>query len=161
MTSISPKPPTRPKATTNCDVCSGSFSITVKGYKIGCPKCVGYLSSDGTVKNAVVIYGLIDPNTKELRYVGKTDCLRARIKGHYSSQELNDGKDKSNWLLSLVNNGQRAEIIIIEDNVIDNYKEAERYWIQYFQAQGAKLTNQMSMSRELKISLLPDLEDEK
>lgn len=103
---------------------------------------------------------MVDPNTQELRYVGKTDCLRHRIKGHYSTKELNDGKEKSNWLLSLVNNNQCALVWIIEDNVIDDHKEVEKYWIQYFQAQGAKLTNQMSMSRELKVSFLPDIGDE-
>ncbi|MGI0058125.1 MAG: GIY-YIG nuclease family protein [Nitrosotalea sp.] len=35
-----------------------------------------------------VIYGLIDPNTKELRYVGYSSDLKQRISNHHNPHQL-------------------------------------------------------------------------
>jgi hypothetical protein len=62
---------------------------------------------------AYVIYGLIDPNTKELRYIGKTKNLKDRIYNHYKKEKLKPNTYKNNWLKSLLKLNQRAEIIVL------------------------------------------------
>lgn len=66
-------------------------------------------------KEINVIYGLIDPNTKELRYVGYAKDMRKRFNQHHRLSVLKKNTHKNNWIKSLLVQGQKAELIIIEE----------------------------------------------
>jgi hypothetical protein len=84
------------------------------------------------------IYGLCDPRNGELRYVGKTRNPRRRLSRH-TTELKNDYR--SNWIRSLLSDGFKPEMFIIEDVSDDKWDEAERFWISYFKYIGANLTN--------------------
>lgn len=91
-----------------------------------------------------LIYALIDPRTGVTRYVGKTlNSLQRRLTGHVSEarSKRRCGKRlcyKDNWILQLVDNGLRPEIVLLEtlEEGVD-WIEREIYWI----AQHQNLTN--------------------
>lgn len=83
------------------------------------------------------IYALREPDTHEVRYVGKTHDLNHRLKNH-----KNDKKDtrKARWIQSLRKKGLEPELIVLAEVGAD-WQDAERYWIAYFRSIGADLTN--------------------
>src|SRR3990167_2619318 len=86
------------------------------------------------------IYGLCDPITQQLRYVGKTNNLKKRLWTHLRSMEKSH---LYSWIKSLKNRGLTPEIFIIERTLSSAWREAEMFWISYFRAIGADLTNQL------------------
>jgi len=92
------------------------------------------------MNNRVHIYTLADPRSGEVRYVGKTKfSLNARLMGH-----LNDKHKchKTHWINSLKANGIKPSIEIIEESNLENWQEAERFWIASLRQIGCRLTNQ-------------------
>lgn len=85
----------------------------------------------------ITIYALLQPETKEIRYIGKTNSpLHKRLSGHL--------KDKCNcyrthWLRSL---RIRPEIVVIEKCADDIWEERERFWIAHYRSLGCNLVNQ-------------------
>jgi hypothetical protein len=78
------------------------------------------------------IYGLVDPRTNEIRYVGKTKrTLRVRLRAHIND-EPKSNTYKHNWInqLKQIN----LDPIIIELELCDEntWIEREKYWISYF-----------------------------
>jgi len=89
-----------------------------------------------------LIYALIDPNTKEMRYIGQTNNLKKRLGQHYTPSEFKNKTHKVNWLKSLVKEGKRADFCILEDNISNNeIDEAEIFYISYFKYIGVDLVN--------------------
>ena len=81
----------------------------------------------------MIIYGLIDGNTLELRYVGQTiKTPEARLTKHYHS---NRNPHLYNWLRST-----NVNVVVLERDPVD-LDEAERRWISDMRAQGALLLN--------------------
>jgi hypothetical protein len=97
-----------------------------------------------TPKNTQVptfIYTLSDPETKEIRYIGKTvKKLKTRLSDHlYSAKQGNN--HRINWIKSIVNRKLIPEIDIIEVIPWDESQECEIYWIAQFKAWGFRLVN--------------------
>ena len=89
------------------------------------------------------IYGLIDPRTNELRYVGKTSRgLSERLRAHITRRNLHNKRHSSRWISGVILSGTKPEIFEIE-KVPDGWcwKEAESFWIEYFKSIGCRLTN--------------------
>jgi hypothetical protein len=83
-----------------------------------------------------IIYGLQDPITKELRYVGKTACsLRERLHGHISETKYSKGH-KQNWVKKV--NPEIFEIDVVKDN---EWKYWEMFYIAYYKMIGCRLLN--------------------
>lgn len=86
------------------------------------------------------VYGLFDPRTGALRYVGYTSVsLKERLKSHMSCRKKSR---KRSWIASLRLAGTRPEIATLE--VFDSRGsalEAESEWISMMRAVGASLTN--------------------
>lgn len=87
------------------------------------------------------IYGLKDPITKELRYVGQTtkESTNYRFKGH-----INEKKNtrKNQWIRSLKNKNTLPVIFIIDECYsLDELNRLEIFWIGYFKSIGCRLTN--------------------
>jgi len=58
-----------------------------------------------------VVYGLYDPRTMELRYVGQTtSSLVVRVRGHMCGANLRANRHASHWLSQLKDNGLRPLI---------------------------------------------------
>jgi hypothetical protein len=87
-----------------------------------------------------LIYGLIDPRTLLIRYVGLSSRGMRRPKEHRRSSGPNTYR--RNWVQSLKRLGLTYEIVVLE--VIKNEAElsqAERWWIAFGRACGWPLTN--------------------
>lgn len=75
------------------------------------------------------IYSLKHPLTNEVRYVGKTTSPKRRYKEHI--YKLNKSDHKTNWIKSLLNEGVKPIMDIIEI-CVENWEEREKYWITQF-----------------------------
>jgi hypothetical protein len=91
-----------------------------------------------------IIYGLVDPRTGQLRYVGKSVKGLRRPRSHMAPWVLKkEGHThKGHWVKSIVDAGLRPKIVIIEalDSPTALY-EHEHFWVTYFRAMGCPLTN--------------------
>jgi len=86
------------------------------------------------------IYTLKDPNTNQVRYVGKAKNPEDRYSNH-----INKGRDKNthkrNWINKLRKTNQKPLLEIIEETADIKWKEREKYWIKYYLDSGNKLVN--------------------
>lgn len=81
-----------------------------------------------------MIYGLIDSDTLELRYIGQTTkSLDSRFKEHKRYRSPNS--HLNNWLRST-----NVNAIVLERDSVD-LDEAEMCWISDMREQGARLLN--------------------
>lgn len=84
------------------------------------------------------IYGLKDPNTEQIRYIGKTSHPEKRLKHHISVRYNNH---KSNWIQSLLKNNEKPILEIIDEVPISNWEFWEKHYIRLFKSLGAELVN--------------------
>lgn len=91
-----------------------------------------------TVGKKCFIYGLKDPRTGCVRYIGRTHNLKARLYHHMRSK---DQTHRSNWIQLLLSLGLKPIIFEIEIVDICNYSIAEKKWIIHYRSQGASLVN--------------------
>lgn len=89
------------------------------------------------------VYGLIDPTTQELRYVGKTvKPIGYRLSDHISKARRGGATYRCNWVRGLLCDGLRPEVFLIETvDAGDDWRESESFWIAYYRSIGARLTN--------------------
>lgn len=102
------------------------------------------VAAEKRAPKSTIIYGLCDPTTGELRYVGKTaDSMRGRLVAHLGAARLNPGKRYClHWIRSILDVGLVPEIFEIETVPAGgDWQEAETFWISMFKALGARLTN--------------------
>lgn len=92
----------------------------------------------------IKIYGLVDPQTKEVRYIGKTiQTLNRRLYKHiYDSKYLIESKThKNNWIRKLTSLGLKPEIILLEENINSDWSKIEIDYIKKYKELGCNLTN--------------------
>ena len=97
------------------------------------------------------IYALVDPITKDIRYIGQTcQDLKVRLNQHWRdrNQQKEKNQHKANWINKLYNqHGLRPEIQLIEnlglyEEITDDFlNERERFWIEHFCNLNCDLTN--------------------
>ena len=87
----------------------------------------------------IYIYGLQDPTTNEIRYVGKTNNPKKRLMFHLYCNDTN--KHKSNWIMSLKKTGTKPNLLILEKTNEIEWEEREKHWIKYGRDNGWRLTN--------------------
>ena len=85
------------------------------------------------------IYGLLDPNNLEIRYVGKSIDPERRLKEHVRSTRRGDRTPRADWMKKLLN--QTPSIIILERVHLSDANEREKFWIAFMRKQGARLLN--------------------
>lgn len=90
-----------------------------------------------------IIYGLIDPTTKELRYIGQSSTGFKRPKSHmYKSVYKRYNSHLYCWIRGLVSKNLSPEIVVIEELLCrKNLSNSEQFYISYFKAMGCRLTN--------------------
>jgi hypothetical protein len=90
-----------------------------------------------------IIYGIADPVTTELRYIGKTvTSLPRRLDAHLHNARRRLKQPCAHWIASLLAKGIRPEIFEIEVCLPgSDWEEAEQFWIENFRALGCRLLN--------------------
>jgi GIY-YIG catalytic domain len=110
------------------------------------------------------IYCLANPETGQVRYVGKTNDPKKRIAAHLSNK-AERARPKVCWIDSLIKKGLTPSMEVIE--VVEcesdaDWQDAERFWIAYFKFLGFRLLNldggglsgkKLSEETKIKISL--------
>jgi len=88
----------------------------------------------------VEIYGLCDPDTGELRYIGKANNAEARLKSH-----IRDARRRRTpvyiWMNRLTDKGKRPSLRILQTVCADEWEQAEREAIATARANGVRLLN--------------------
>jgi len=85
------------------------------------------------------IYVLIDPNTRQVRYVGTSSNPKQRLANHYSDKR---NQPKHDWFDSLRDNGQEPILQIVGGYSHDyNLLELEKQLVQHLLTRGAPLLN--------------------
>lgn len=88
------------------------------------------------------IYALCEPDTGEIRYIGKAVDVERRLRGHLSDSELARVAKtrKAKWLRSVLARGLEPVVQILEEAPAELIDEAERHWIARYAGSG-RLTN--------------------
>lgn len=86
------------------------------------------------------IYGLLDPDSLELRYIGKTKYPKKRMQQHCYPTQLKTKTHRNSWIKSLLRQNKKPGFIILEACVRD-VDEAEIEWIANARKDGARLVN--------------------
>ena len=86
------------------------------------------------------IYILIDPETQQVRYVGKANNISQRYKAHLNRARKHQ-IHKLNWINSLKTKRLKPIIEVIDVVPIENWVFWETYWISQFKTWGFDLIN--------------------
>lgn len=86
------------------------------------------------------VYTLTDPRTNEVRYVGWTTNLPRRLREHIA-EPRRYRTHKSNWIRSVLADGQKPILIVVETGKGEGWEAVECKWIAAYRAQGCNLTN--------------------
>jgi len=92
----------------------------------------------------VEIYGLIDPRSGVLRYVGKTvSGIKIRLKQHIHTAKGGGVTHRDRWIRSLLNENLKPSSVILEAvGEGADWETAERFWISFYRGMiGGLLTN--------------------
>ena len=90
------------------------------------------------------VYGLVDPTTRQIRYVGKTKgYLNSRLKGHLREAQVSSQHNhRLAWMRMLFKKNLVPSLIMLEEVVTaDGLVKAERWWIQELRSRGLDLVN--------------------
>lgn len=91
--------------------------------------------------NKVSIYVLIDPFTKEIKYVGKTICdPKKRLAGHIDEARQKEG-EKSKWIKKLLSKKATPIIKVIDQVNESEWEDWEKYYIKSYREAGINLFN--------------------
>ena len=94
------------------------------------------------------IYALVCPITEVIRYVGKSNNPKRRVRNHIRELKLVEKTGQYNhrqsWLKSLKDNGLNPVLVVLESVTEENWQEREMYWISFYLNLGCKLTNSTS-----------------
>lgn len=85
----------------------------------------------------VFIYGLLDPRSGAVRYVGVTKNLRKRLYGHLRANTENGFKRA--WISELAAINLKPEMIVIEGVSDKEWRDREIFWIAYYRERGELL----------------------
>lgn len=82
----------------------------------------------------IEIYALCDPESGEVRYVGKAQNAKERHKRHLNERHL--GRPVNNWVKSLLSNGKIPTFKILAYCPPEKWEQEERYWIAEYRKKG-------------------------
>jgi len=88
------------------------------------------------------IYALICPKTKHIKYIGKSDEVKRRLRQHIYQSKYSSS-NKNIWIKNLLKENYKPEIEIIDEVLFDDWGYWENFWIKYYKFLGFNLTNEM------------------
>ena len=99
------------------------------------------------MSKVVYIYGLQDPFTGLIRYVGKTSRtnLNIRLSEHICHANRLTNGHFANWLKKCIREGKRPKIVTLETCTEDTWAEREKAWIKHYKK---TLTNILEGGKE-------------
>ncbi len=99
-----------------------------------------YLNNYAISNEYAYIYALCEPDTYEVRYIGRADLPKARLNEH-----INDYKyyysPKTCWIVHLLKQNKVPKMLIIETCKSDEWEEREKFWIKSYRDSGSDLLN--------------------
>lgn len=88
---------------------------------------------------SIFIYGLADPFTGDIRYIGKSIRPKERLRDHCNDRSV---CHRTNWIQSVLAQGDRPHLVILEELPDGaNWQAVERKWIAYARRSHWSLTN--------------------
>lgn len=91
----------------------------------------------------VYIYALFDPISEELKYIGKANNIKTRLKEH-----MNDlrgvGKEKTEWILKLKERKLKPIVEVLDEVSHIEWQYWEDFWMSYFKSYGLTLISKRS-----------------
>lgn len=88
-----------------------------------------------------LIYGLIDPRTDLIRYVGQSANGIKRPRQHRTPKQLSANTYKCKWLRQLLRDGLDYRVVILQYSAEESLSSDEIWWIAFGRALGWPLTN--------------------
>lgn len=88
----------------------------------------------------ILIYGLCDPRSGCLRYIGQSKRLHKRFWRHCNPQP-HDRSHRGCWLRGLRNAGLEPDLVVLEEATSATAAIIEAFWIASLRAAGADLVN--------------------
>lgn len=82
------------------------------------------------MEEIVYIYSLIDPQSNQVRYIGKSINPKRRYYEHI--KYVDNNSHKSNWIKKLILQGLKPSLSIIEECDLNTWESRERYWITQY-----------------------------
>jgi len=95
-------------------------------------------SPDRNYKTLISIYALVDPETEQVRYIGKSLHPESRFNAHMHDHTRSQ---KGDWIQGLIKRGLVPEMRIVEEVPRDQGEMREIYWMNYYKEQGHSITN--------------------
>lgn len=87
------------------------------------------------------IYGLRLKDSKEYRYIGKSNNPKLRLWYHLNEKNRKRAPYKYYWIQSSKNKNLEITYDIIEEVSFENWQEKEKFYIKFYKEQGHRLTN--------------------
>lgn len=91
--------------------------------------------------NTKFIYTLSDPNTGLIKYIGKTNDIKKRLRNHLINNHLATNTRKNNWIISLLRKDQLPIIEILDEVDSELVSFFEIFYISLFKSWGFDLLN--------------------
>lgn len=89
-----------------------------------------------------IIYALLDPRDRQVRYVGMTTEKAERRRRRHINVSKRRETHCARWVRGLIKAGFEPEIIILEEvPSVDDLAQREIFWIGLYRKHGANLTN--------------------
>lgn len=88
----------------------------------------------------VFIYTLREPDTGEIRYVGKTEKPKQRLQAHLR-RAGNEKSHRACWLNSLISRGLKPVMEVEDEAAEECWQQLEVAYIEFFLSQGCDLVN--------------------
>jgi hypothetical protein len=88
------------------------------------------------------IYALTEPETEEIRYIGKADNLNKRYTEHLSyGKNAKNKTHRASWLRHLMALGKQPDVLVLEECDSSDWQAHEREWIALGRLDGLDLVN--------------------
>jgi len=93
------------------------------------------------MSKSIYIYGLTDPRTGAICYVGQAQDVQKRYKAHFANDTVNSAKQA--WFADLAAQGLQPGLVILDSiTIFDNPDVREGWWIGFGTRCGWPLLNQ-------------------
>lgn len=92
----------------------------------------------------VFIYALVDPSTKQVRYIGKTANPKARYTNHITHSRVAKFRDIPvyKWIRNLEKYGKMPKMVVLEEVPLMRWESVEQHYIEKYREEGNLLNVQ-------------------